>query len=298
MTKASILVVDKPKGITSHDVVSLIKRLTNTTKVGHTGTLDPMATGVLVVCLGRATRISSYLQNQDKAYIANVKFGISTDTYDADGKVTERAPCIINREDLENILPAFTGMIQQMPPMISAISINGERLYKLARRGIEIERPMREVKVSKIKTVAFEPGDFPEAILEITCSKGTYVRALCYDIGKALGCDAHLSGLRRTRNGNYDISQAYSLEQIETAISAGELQKIMIPVDNVLAFLPYISVDEGFMGWIKNGRHITAGDLGIQYLPSGTFRVKCRDELLALYCRDNDEHRARPEVVF
>ena len=205
-----ILLMDKPKGISSHGVVGKMRRHLNTKTIGHTGTLDPMATGLLVLLVGEYTRLSNYIMAQDKIYEAEITFGRSTDTDDAEGETLEEVQMpVIERSALEKVLPQFVGIQMQTPPVFSAISIDGERLYKKARRGEKIEVPPRQIEIMDIQLLALQAH---QCSLRIHCSKGTYIRSVARDLGRALGGLAHLSGLRRVRTGCFDISQSVDLE--------------------------------------------------------------------------------------
>jgi tRNA pseudouridine55 synthase len=210
-----LVVVDKPAGWTSHDVVGKLRRFYGQRRVGHAGTLDPDATGVLLVGLGRVTRLLRFLQETTKTYEARVVFGIATDTLDASGAVLERAEMPLTRAQVEQASRAFLGESEQIPPMVSAIKVKGQRLYELARRGEEIERAPRAVRIDRIEMEAFEPGPYPEASLVLDCSSGTYVRSFAADLGAALGGCAHLAGLRRLRVGSFGVDESARLDEIE-----------------------------------------------------------------------------------
>ena len=210
-----LLVVDKPSGPTSHDVVAQVRRVTGTRKVGHAGTLDPLATGVVVVALGRATRLLRYVQEASKDYTAILRLGIATDTLDAQGQVLSTQEMPITREQFELALDGFRGSIVQVPPMVSALKMGGRRLYELARAGEEVERKPRTVDIHSLTLISFAPGDFPVAVIEVGCSKGTYIRVLADDIARALGGRAHLEGLRRTRVDGFRVEQALSLDALD-----------------------------------------------------------------------------------
>ena len=225
--KNNVLLIDKPKGITSHDVVDEVRKLTGEQKVGHAGTLDPMATGLLIVLVGRgATKRQSEFMGLEKEYVAEVTFGLETDTYDADGKTANRAPLPavrkLKRKDVEKELKSFGGFVEQQVPPYSAVKINGKPLYKYARGGRldEITLPMREVEIKKLELLEFYPMDsranlLPKVRLRVVCSKGTYIRSLAHDLGQKLGTGAFLSALRRTRIGQYCVENAVSLEKLE-----------------------------------------------------------------------------------
>jgi tRNA pseudouridine55 synthase len=214
-TLDGVLVIDKPSGPTSSDVVLRVKRLLGAGRVGHTGTLDPLASGVLPLCLGRATRLSAFLTDQDKEYRATVRLGTRTDSGDAEGKVVAQVPVpAFSSELLDSSLAALRGDQMQKPPMFSAVKVGGRKLYELARQGRDVERPSRPIRVSELELEAVAP---PDLTLRIACSKGTYVRVLAQDLGERLGCGAHLVGLRRLRSGAFDLSRALKLDEMVTA---------------------------------------------------------------------------------
>ena len=210
-----ILNLNKPKGWTSHDVVAFVRRLTGVRRVGHAGTLDPMATGVLLVCLGRATRIAEYLMTGRKRYSATIRLGISTDSHDADGRVIAEAPVTSDCAAVEQALTQYRGPIEQIPPMVSAIKKNGQPLYKMARRGITVERPPRPVEIYGLSLLDCVP---PELSIEVVCSPGTYIRALARDLGRDLGCGAHLTALTRTASGDFSLTDAIELPALAKSI--------------------------------------------------------------------------------
>jgi tRNA pseudouridine55 synthase len=213
---SGLLVVDKPSGITSHDVVARARQATGIRKIGHAGTLDPLATGVVVLALGRATRLIRYIQDQEKEYVALVQFGITTDTLDADGEETARVPMPFERQALIVALEAFRGEIEQIPPMVSALKLEGKRLYEIARSGAEVDRPPRQVAIHELELNEFFPGEFPSAELRVVCSKGTYIRSLADDIARSLGGRAHLQALRRTRVGVFGLDRALTLDDVQS----------------------------------------------------------------------------------
>ena len=213
-----IINVLKPPGMTSSDVVVWIRKVLKMKKVGHTGTLDPGVAGVLPICVGKGTRLAEYITEQGKAYIAEVTFGVTTDTQDSYGKVIEETLPQLKQGDLERILPNFMGKVSQVPPMYSAVRKEGKHLYEYARKGISIDRPPREVSIYNLNLEEWYDGDFPRAILAIQCSKGTYIRTICHDLGQALGCGAHMSYLVRVRSGPFKIQESWTLEEIEEAV--------------------------------------------------------------------------------
>ncbi len=234
-----VLLLDKPIGLTSNDALQKARRLFSAAKGGHTGTLDPLATGLLPLCFGEATKFSADLLDADKTYEAILQLGVTTDSGDADGVVLTTAPVNVSESDVLAVLPRFLGDIQQIPPMHSALKRNGRPLYELARKGIEVEREPRAVTIHGIDMLGLE-GD--TLTLRVSCSKGTYIRVLATDIGALLGCGAHLKGLRRTRVGDLDLENAVTLaelEALEEAARGGRLQ----PVDALVSSLPVISVE-------------------------------------------------------
>ncbi|MCA9996666.1 MAG: tRNA pseudouridine(55) synthase TruB [Anaerolineales bacterium] len=208
-----VLVIDKAAGMTSHDVVGRVRRVAGLRRVGHAGTLDPLATGVLLVCLGRATRLVEYLVGQPKTYVARVRLGQTTDSYDADGVVVDERPLTFTSTDLDNALAQFRGEIEQRPPMFSAVKRQGQPLYKLARQGIEVERPLRPVTIYELSQL---PCDLPFLELHVRCSSGTYIRTLAHDLGEMLGCGGHIVALRRTAVGAFSSETAVSLADLTT----------------------------------------------------------------------------------
>lgn len=225
-----IILVDKEQGWTSSDVVAKLRGVLRERRIGHAGTLDPMATGVLVVMVGRGTRASEYLMRHEKKYRAIFRPGIVTDTQDTTGNILAETPCSITREQLEDAAKAFLGDIEQIPPMYSAIKIGGQKLYDMARRGEEVERPARKIHISSITVLGSEGSDW---ILDVECSFGTYIRTLCSDLGDKLGCGGCMAGLRRLSSGCYHAEDAYSVQQIVDAANRGEAEKLLLPLDSV-----------------------------------------------------------------
>jgi tRNA pseudouridine55 synthase len=222
-----VLLVDKPKGLTSHDVVYHLRRKLQMKKIGHAGTLDPMATGVLVMLIGKATRISQYLMSVDKAYEGEATLGVVTDSQDAEGEIMETRPVPeLSEAVVRETMKTFLGDQYQTPPMHSAIKIDGVKLYQLARKGEEVEREPRFIRIAAFELLSFA---LPKLTFRLDCTKGTYVRTVAYDLGQKLGCGAHLSGLRRTASGKFTIGQCLPLDQIE-ALPLPEISKRLIPV--------------------------------------------------------------------
>jgi tRNA pseudouridine55 synthase len=265
-----ILNLNKPSGPTSHDVVAKIRRITGQRRVGHAGTLDPIATGVLILCLGRATRMSEYLMDSKKIYRAQVRLGIATNTYDAEGKVVSEAPVTVVRGDIEAALERFRGQILQVPPMYSALKRDGEPLYRLARRGVTVDRPPRPVEIHRLDIIAWEP---PELTLELTCSRGTYVRSLAHDLGQELGCGAHLAGLLRVASGTFHVKDAVTVDDV----TAERLPELTLPPDAALRDRPALHLDAKATRAIRSGLPIPATShteeetLARAYGPDGTF---------------------------
>lgn len=235
-----VINVLKPAGMTSSDVVVRLRKILKTRKIGHTGTLDPEVTGVLPICVGKATRLAEYLTNQGKAYRCEITFGITTDTQDATGEIMSKEPPNIGAEDFQQLVPKFIGTIQQIPPMFSAVKHQGKRLYELARQGLNVERKSREIHISSMKFEEWISGEYPRAIFEVDCSKGTYVRTLCYDMGEALGCGAHMSSLVRLRSGPFQIQESITLETIQEYMTKEEYS-FLIPFTQVLD-MPRVSL--------------------------------------------------------
>jgi tRNA pseudouridine55 synthase len=230
-----ILIVDKPAGWTSHDVVAKLRGVCREKRMGHSGTLDPMATGVLAVFAGRATRAVEFAEADEKEYIAGLRLGLVTDTGDTTGRAISDAVCGVSPEALEAALADFRGEIDQIPPMYSAIKVKGQKLYELARRGVEIERAPRAVKISRLEIAGRENGDY---ILDVVCSKGTYIRSLCADIGEKLGCGGCMSSLRRVRAGVFTIEAAHTLDEL-----LPEPEKFLLPADTLFAEKPMLIAD-------------------------------------------------------
>lgn len=245
-----VLVIDKPAGPTSHDVVNRIRRLYGLKRVGHAGTLDPPATGILLVGLGRATRVLSFLQALPKTYRAGIRFGVTTTTQDATGDVVAERPCAFDRAALEAGIAALTGDILQVPPMVSAVRVGGERLYKAARRGEEVERPARPVTVYAFSVESFDPVRW-EATAVVRCSSGTYVRTLAADLGEALGCGAHLTSLRRESIGS--LGDGVALRVLEEA-DAGAREAMVLPLADALRDLPSVRINGEALAGVTHGR--------------------------------------------
>ncbi len=275
-----IILVDKPCGWTSHDVVGKLRGILRERRIGHSGTLDPMATGLLVVFAGRATRAVEFAEADSKEYIAGLRLGVSTDTQDTTGNVLNTCEALPSKDELVAAANGFLGEISQIPPMYSAIKINGKKLYELARRGEIVERSPREVTISKLELVGEDKCDY---ILDIHCSKGTYIRTLCSDIGDKLGCGGCMSSLRRVKAGVFSITQAHTMEQIQAAADLGGLDGIIIPVDTLFTDKPKLTVNEFEEKKLRNGNTIKIKSA------DGTYRVysESGEFLLLAEVKDN-----------
>ena len=245
--------VYKEKGFTSHDVVAKLRGICKQKKIGHTGTLDPDAVGVLPVCLGCATRLCDMLTDKDKEYVAVLRLGITTDTQDATGKVLAEKEVSVSEEEVRAVIASFEGEQLQIPPMYSALKVNGKKLYELAREGKEIERKARPIVVHEIEILS---ENMPEFTIRVKCSKGTYIRTICHDIGQKLSCGGVMVSLKRTKVGNFGIEEAYTLSQIEDMAKEGKLCEILLPVEKVFEKLPEIRVKETAMKALLNGNQL------------------------------------------
>ncbi len=260
-----IVLIDKPAGWTSMDVCAKLRGALREKRIGHSGTLDPMATGLLVVLLGRATRAAQYAEAQRKTYETLLRPGIVTDTQDVSGTVLRSAPASVTDEALESALARFRGEIEQIPPMYSALKVGGRKLCDLARKGREVERQPRRITIYALEqTGRAENGDIA---LRVECSKGTYIRTLCHDIGAVLGCGAAMSALRRTRCGAFDLADAHTLDEVLAAAAAGTAERLLLPVDTLFAAAPDISLTPAQEKVIRNGGTYTCP------LPEGSYRL-------------------------
>ncbi len=260
-----IILVDKPQGWTSHDVVAKLRGIYQQRRIGHSGTLDPMATGVLAVFLGRGTRAVELCENDEKEYVAELLLGTVTNTQDITGEVLEQHPVDVSRAQLETVLAQFLGPQQQIPPMYSAVKIGGKKLYELARKGQSVERKPRNIVIRKLELTAY---DGEKAQLRVVCSKGTYIRTLCHDIGMALGTGGCLSALRRTRAGIFSIDECFTLEEIQSAREQGTHMALLRPVDSLFARYPALYLGEKEALRCKNG-----AENAIPGMPDGNYRV-------------------------
>lgn len=253
-----LLVVNKPSGITSHDVVEKVRKLTGLDKIGHTGTLDPLATGVLVLCLGKATRLAHFLQQDKKEYLVRVTLGLVTDSQDITGRPLTKTPCQINQPQVKKVLPEFKGKIKQVPPMASAIKVKGKPLYKLARQGKQVSSCPRKVEIYALELLEFNAEPEPNFLLRVSCSKGTYMRTLAHGIGEKLNCGGCLSALKRTRCGDFALDQAKSLPEIEDLCQKKALRQALIPLSRVLPSWPALRIKERFQSKVAQGVLLTS----------------------------------------
>lgn len=255
------LLVDKPAGMTSHDVVARVRRIIDIRKVGHAGTLDPAATGLLVCGVGPATKLMRFVQDLPKEYVAQITFGVATDSLDADGEETYRQPMAVTRDDLDGLVDRFTGTIMQVPPMVSALKVGGKRLHELAREGIEVEREPRPVEIHSLQILDVRPGEYSEAVIRVVCAKGTYIRVLADDLAKALGGRAHLTALRRLRTGSLSVDNAVTLEKLETLGHDGSWDSALLTPFQALAALPDCLVRSEVADRVRNGSRLSLGDV-------------------------------------
>jgi tRNA pseudouridine55 synthase len=287
-----ILNISKATGMTSHDVVAKIRKLLKQKRVGHAGTLDPAASGVLPVCVGQGTRVAEYLSESGKAYQAEIHFGIVTDTYDAEGTILRTNDAtMLTQASIEEMLPQFLGQQMQMPPLYSAIKLQGQPAYKRMRAGEEISLTARPIEIYKLRIVSWQA---PRLTLAIDCSKGTYIRSLAYDLGERLGVGAHLSALVRTRSGPFLLSESSTLEQIAEAVEHGTLTQLLTSADAVLQNYPALHLDIATVQQVLHGNAFAYNELPAEvarvYDPEGKF--------LAIASWNEERHLWQPRKVF
>ena len=275
-----IIVINKPKGITSFDVIRKLKKILKTKKIGHTGTLDPLATGVMLMCVGKATKLASDLEAKDKVYIADFDIGYATDTYDIEGKKIAENIIEVSKENLEQSIKKFIGNIKQVPPMYSAIKIDGNKLYNLARKGIEVERPERDVTIEYINLLDFKDN---KAKIETKVSKGCYIRSLIYDIGQDLGTYATMTALQRKQVGSYSLEDSYSLEQIEEMVLNNDF-KFLKTVEEFFSYDKYSLQTEKELTLYKNGNTVKIKE----NLENKKYRIYFQDEFIGLANVENN----------
>ncbi len=302
-----LLNINKPRGPTSHDVVRRVRALTGIRRVGHAGTLDPLATGVLVICVGQATRVAQYVMNERKIYRALVCMGITTDTYDAEGRIVAETQVEVSRDQIESALAQFRGPITQVPPAYSAIKHEGTPLYRLARRGIELDQVVqskaRQIEIFDLELSNWNP---PECMLEVTCSPGTYVRSLAHDVGQVLGCGAHLGGLTRLASGRFHLEDTITLDELACAAAEQRWSDLLHPIDAALYRFPALRLDADAARRVVLGQAVQARESESE----GTGREKEGDvaclsraygpegDFLALMAHDLEANVWRPRRVF
>ena len=288
-----IIILDKPSGFTSFDAVAVLRGLSHQKKIGHTGTLDPMATGVLPILLGRAAKALNFLPDTDKEYVASFRLGERRDTGDITGEVVERSPAPVALEALEAALPQFRGEILQVPPMYSAVSVGGKRLYELARKGLEVDRPARPVTISRLELLSYDPQT-KEGSLRVGCSKGTYIRVLIEDLARAAGSCGTMTALRRTSACGFSQEDAHSLEALKALAAEGRLEEALLPVEGLFALYPAVRVSPAQATRFQNG-----GGLDLTRLrgvpEEGLCRVKSPQ---GLFLGLGQVDRARGEMKF
>jgi tRNA pseudouridine55 synthase len=251
-----IININKPVGMTSHDVVSFARKCLGIKKIGHTGTLDPDASGVLPICIGRATRVAGDITAGEKKYVTVMKLGITTDTQDSTGNILEEKNVDISEEIIRNTIKSFIGSIEQIPPMYSAIKVNGQKLYELARKGIEVKREPRRIDIFGIDIRDINLSN-STVTMEVHCSKGTYIRSLCHDIGNMMGCGGHMASLVRTRSGIFYIEEAVELGELKRFSAEGRIQELIIPIDKIYSDLPSIIVNDEGEKKLVNGNEVS-----------------------------------------
>ena len=275
-----IIVVNKPKGITSFDVIRKLKKILKTKKIGHTGTLDPLATGVMLMCVGKATKLASDLEAKDKVYISDFDIGYATDTYDIEGKKIVENIIDVSKEDLEQSIKKFIGNIKQVPPMYSAIKIDGNKLYHLARKGIEVERPERDITIEYINLLDFKDN---KAKIETKVSKGCYIRSLIFDIGQDLGTYATMTALQRKQVGDYSLETSYTLEQIEEMVLNNDF-KFLKTVEEIFSYDKYSLQTEKELTLYKNGNTVKTKE----NLENKKYRIYFQDKFIGLANVENN----------
>ena len=288
---SGVLVIDKPIGMTSHDVVQTVRKGTNIRRAGHTGTLDPRASGVLVVLIGPAVRLSEYISAEDKRYQAIIHLGERTDTYDGEGTITSTSPVEITAEQFKEALKGFVGEIEQVPPPYSAVKVKGERAYQRAREGEELELEPRIINVYSLELVEWNP---PDAVVDVHCSSGTYIRSLANDLGNQLGCGARLAGLRRTKSGRFTLNDAIALRKIIEAFDEGTWYKYLIPAAEALSEWPSITLTHEEVEAVRHGHRIIAKDANEKIIRA----ITEQGELVALMEYDATTNELQPKKVF
>ena len=289
---SGVLVVDKPIGLTSHDVVQIIRRGTGIRRAGHTGTLDPRASGVLVVLIGPAVRLSEYVSASDKRYQATIQLGRSTDTYDSEGTVTKATPVEdISEDQFDEILQSYVGEIEQVPPPYSAVKVKGKKAYEMARKGKPVDLEPRIINVFNLEILEWAP---PEVVIDVYCSSGTYVRSLANDLGDSLGTGAHLIGLRRTKSGQFTLRDAVPLRTLKESFDAGDWYQFLIPAAEALGDWPMIELNPDEVELVRHGHRIPAEE-DVQDWVRG---LSQQGDLVALLENDPETNEWQPRKVF
>lgn len=289
---SGVLVIDKPVGMTSHDVVQIVRKGTNIRRAGHTGTLDPRASGVLVVLIGPAVRLSEYISASDKRYQATVRLGASTETYDAEGPVTQTSASVdVSEEQFEEALDSFVGEIEQVPPPYSAVKVKGRKAYEMSRKGEKVELEPRQINVYSLELLEWAP---PEAVVDVYCSSGTYVRSLAHDLGQKLGCGAYLVGLRRTKSGRFTLRDSVPLRRLREAFASGDWYRYLIPAADALADWPLVELDPDMVELVRHGHRVDADEDAHGWARG----VSMQGDLVALLEYDPETHEWQPRKVF
>lgn len=285
-----ILIIDKPAGITSHDVVSRVRRILDEGRVGHAGTLDPLATGVLVLGVGKGTRLLEYLTGQTKHYRGTIRLGVTTTTYDTEGDIVERVdgPWPAS-EAVESTLARFRGAVEQYPPIYSAIKRDGEPLYEKARRGETVDVEPRDVTIHALELLEYSP---PQVVIDVTCSKGTYIRSLAHDIGQELGVGGHLTALRRLASGQFTLDDAVSIDALADAARDDRAARLLLPLGAGLDGFPRLDIDS------ETARRLAHGQFIVGPVGDGLARALLNDDLVAIVEYDESQRRWRPRKVF
>ena len=288
---SGVLVIDKPVGMTSHDVVQVIRKGTNIRRAGHTGTLDPRASGVLIILVGPAVRLSEYVSASDKRYQAVITLGKTTDTYDEDGKQTSTAPVNITEEQFDRELRTFIGDIEQVPPPYSAVKVQGRKAYEMAREGEEVDLAPRIISVYSLELLEWAP---PEVVIDIFCSSGTYVRSLANDLGERLGCGATLTGLRRTKSGKFTLRDAVPLRKLTEAFTNGTWYQYLIPAAEALSDWPAIELNSEQLDAVRHGNRVPVTEA----VGNKARGISEQGELVALLELDEAANEWQPKKVF
>lgn len=296
MSLCGILNINKPAGPTSHEVVVRVRRLTGQRRVGHAGTLDPLATGVILLCLGQATRVAEYLMQKPKLYRATIHLGVSTTTYDAEGEITHTAPVPpLSSAEIEKTLTRFVGLIEQTPPLYSALKYEGKRLYKLAREGVKIEPEPRQVEIEYIKLLQWSS---PYLTLEVRCSPGTYIRSLAQDLGHILGCGAHLAALTRLASGHFTLEDSVTLEELSEAFAAGREREFIYPLEEALREYEAMRVDRRMERRLRQGQKVAGPPPSLEEASILRRAYSEEGNLIALVRYDHRAKLWQPEKVF